>query len=259
MSAAASATPAAAAAAAGPDPVALQKQIDELNKQLGDTKTELGETRRAAEFYEGKAKEKPAPAAAAAAATEEDDVDVLEAITTRGAKGLGSLLDKLGYVKASDVDKKVDAKTAGVLKEQALLKQYPDLDDKKSEFFKETATAYGELVKQGVSGPVAMEMAAERVELRFMREGKIKTPSETKAEKERDRKARIAAQGGEGVGRTPSAAEEEDDTLTAEQERIVRSMLVGNPGKDGKPMDFAQATEAYKARAKSGVAMKGIK
>lgn len=242
---------AAAAAAAAPDAAALQKQIDAL-------KTELGETRRAAEFYEKKAGERPAPAAAAAA-VEEDDVDILEVITTKGGKGFDELLAKRGFVKASDVDKKVDAKTAGVLKEQELLKTYPDLADKKSDFFKDTAEEYGDLIKSGVSPNVAMGLAAERVELTYMRAGKIKTPAETKAEKERDRKARIAAQGGEGVGRTPGHAEQEDEDLTPEQLRIVSSMLVGNPGADGKPMNLAQATEAYKARAKSGVAMKGIK
>jgi hypothetical protein len=253
MSSAAVATPAAAAAAAAaPDLAAIQKE-------LADTKVELGETRRAAEFYERKSKETPAPAAAAAAADPDDDIDILEVITTKGKKGLDDLLAKSGFVRKADVDKAVEAKTASVLKQQDILKAYPDLADKKSEFFKDTAEQYGILVKQGVDPDVAMGLAAERVELVNLRSGKTKSPGELKADKDRDRKARIAAQGGEGVGRTPTAAEEEDEDLTPEQEQIVRKMLVGNPGADGKPMNFEQATAAYKARAKTGVAMKGIK
>ena len=237
----AAAAPAAAApTAAAPDVSALQKQIDDL-------KSELGETRRAAEFYEQRAREVPAPAAPAPAAKadDEEDVDVLEAITVRGAKGLDELLAKRGYVRGADVDKKVDARAASLLKEQELLGKYPDLKDKKSEFFRETAQAYGELIKAGVSPNVAMELSAERTELAFMREGKIKTPSETKAEKERDRKARAAAQGAEGTSRTPAHSEEDDTELTPEQKRIAKAMGI--------------TEEAYAARAKKGVAMKGIK
>ncbi|HEY3885066.1 MAG TPA: hypothetical protein VGL62_07655, partial [Vicinamibacterales bacterium] len=180
-------------------------------------------------------------------------------LTTKGAKGLDAVLAKRGYVRGEDVDKRVNDKAASMVKEQQLVEQYPDLRKKDSEFFKATAIAYGDLVKQGVAPGVAMEMAAERTELKFMRDGKIKTPSEQKAEREAARRTRVAAQGAEGTGRTPAHTEEEDEDLTPEQLRIVNSMLVGSQGADGKPMTEAQAVEVYKARAKKGVAMKGLR
>lgn len=227
---------AAAAAAATPDPVALQKKIDDLT-------AEANENKRAAEFWHGKAT--AAPAVPAAPAKEEaDDVDLLEVITTKGVKGLDEVMTKRGYVRAADVDKRVDEKATAIVQQQKLYEQYPDLRKTDSEFFKATALEYGALVKKGVSETVAMEMAAGATELKWMREGKIKTPAETKAEKEKERKARAAASAGDGGNRS-AAGDENDEELTDEQKRIARAMGI--------------TEEAYAKRAKAGVAMKGIK
>lgn len=237
--------PAAAPAAAAPvvDAAGLQKQIDDL-------KAASEENARAADFWKKKA-ETPAPTRAAAepAAPAEEEEDVLDILATKGAKGLVALLAKSGYVRGEEVDARVNQKASEIQKEQALVAQYPDLKKENSEFFKETALAYGALVKQGVSKAVAMEMAAERTELKFLREGKMKTPTqqadEAKAEKDRLKRDRIAAQAGEGVrGRAP--VEEEDDAeLTPEQKHIADQMGITH--------------EAYAARAKKGVQMKGIR
>ncbi len=242
------ATSAAATAAATGSTAVTPAAVDPaFQKQLDDLKSELEESKRATEFWHGKAKSSEKPAAAAVA--DEPEEDILEAITTKGAKGLDAILAKRGYVRAVDVDAKVNARAEALTKEQQLLEQYPDLKKKDSEFFKQAAMFYGELVKANTSPAVAMEMAAERTELKFMREGKIKTPSQqaedAKAQREKDRRARIAAQSGESGGRTSAAADEEDDELTDVQKNIARSMGISE--------------DAYKARAKKGVAMKGIK
>lgn len=235
--------------AAAPDPVALQSQIDELKEQVA-------ESNRTAEFWAGKARA-GAPAAPAAAA--EDEPDVLEAITTGGVKGFDALAEKRGFVRKADVQSMIDAKATTLTREQTLMAEYPDLKNKGSEFFKSTAVRYGQLVQDGMNQSQAMETAARETELGFIRSGKIKLPGAepTKAEKEAERLQRIAAQGGEGGGRRPSAATEEDTELDAQQLHIVRSMLVGQPGPDGKPMTEEQAIDKYKTRAKAGVAIKG--
>jgi len=232
--AAADATAAAATAAAAD----YQRQIDELTERAA-------ENQRTAEFWALKAK---AGAPAAAAAETEDDPDVLEAITTGGAKGFDALAKKRGFVQKDEVEALINSKAAQLTKEQELIGRYPDLKTKGSEFFKATAAHYGSLVKSGTPEPVAMELAAEKAELDFMRSGKIKLAGAepTKAEKEATRLARVAAQSGEPGGRrAAAAAAEDDDELSPEQIRIADAMGVSH--------------EAYLKRAKAGVKMGGTR
>lgn len=241
------ATAAAATAAAETAAAAQQTRIDELTEQVA-------EAQRTAEFWQ----KKNAPAAAAPAA-EEDDTDVLEAITTGGAKGFDALAKKRGFIQRDEVETLINSKAASLTKEQELMTRFPDLKDKKSEFFKTTAGYYGDLVRAGTPQAVAMELAADKAELDLMRSGKIKPAgaAPTKEEKETARLARIAAQGENGGRRPAATADAEDDELNPEQLKVVRSMLVGQPGLDGKPMTEAQAVERYKARANAGVAIRG--
>jgi hypothetical protein len=231
--------PAAPVAAAPPAPpvdaAAFQRQIDELKEQVA-------EGQRTAQYWADKAK---AGAPAKPAEVHEDEPDVLETITTKGAKGLDELLAKRGYVRGDEVDARVNARASTLVKEQELIAQYPDLRKKDSEFFKATAMHYGDLVKSGTPQALAMELAAQKTELEFMRSGKIKLPGAepTKEEKEAARLARIAAQSGDGGGRRPAAASEEDEDLTPEQKHIADAMGISH--------------EAYSARAKKGVAIKG--
>lgn len=247
---------AAAAAVAPPavDAAALQAKIDELTEQVA-------EGQRTAEFWAAKARN-GAPATGAPAADAEDDTDVLEAITTGGAKGFDALAKKRGFIQRDEVEELINTKAASLTKEQDLIARFPDLKVKTSDFFKATAAHYGDLVKAKVPQAVAMEQAANMAELEFLRSGKIKLPAaegtgQTKAQKEEARLARIAAQAPEG-GRRPAPTADEDDTeLDAAQLNIVRKMLVGQPGADGKPMNEEQAIERYKARASTGVSIKG--
>jgi hypothetical protein len=239
--------------AAGADLAALQKENEAL-------KTRVTESERAAEYWHGKATAPGEKKPAAPAADPEPEVDVLE-LATKGGKEFEKFLTgwakKNGFVSADEVRNTVNSKASEMVKEQELVGRYPDLKDRDSDFFKATAAAYGVLKEQGVPEAQAMEIAAERTELSFMRSGKIKTSQQKtedeKAEREKQRLARIAAQGGDrGGGRTPEP-EEGDEEITPAEEKIIRGMLVGQPGKDGKPMNFDQAVEAFKARAKNGV------
>jgi hypothetical protein len=221
------------------DAAALQRQIDELKEQVA-------EGQRTAQYWADKAKAS-APQPRAAEVPEEDEPDVLEAITTKGAKGFDELASKRGFVRKDEVEALIANRAASLTKEQELLGRYPDLKKKDSEFFKATALHYGDLVKAGTPQAVAMELAAEKAELDFMRTGKLKPAGSeaTKEEKEAARLARIKAQSAGGGGRQPAPDPEEDDELTPEQKRIADAMGVSH--------------EAYKKRAKAGVAMRGLK
>lgn len=227
----------AAAAPPAADAAEFQRQIDELKEQVA-------EGQRTAQYWAEKAK---TPAAAAKAAEPEDDTDVLEAITTGGAKGFDALAKKRGFIQRDEVQHLIDTRAQALTKEQDLIGRFPDLKNKNSEFFRATALHYGDLVKAGTPQSVAMELAADKAELDLMRTGKIKPAGSepTKAEKETARLARIAAQSPSAGGRRPAAAEEDEDTLTPEQIHIADSMGVSH--------------EAYLKRAKAGVRMGGLR
>jgi len=233
-------------------PVTPPAEVDRfaaLEAKLTSLTDQVAETTRTAQFWYEKANATAKPADKPA-----DEEDVLDVIT-KGGDALDKLLEKRGFVKADQVDSKLNQRTQQLTKEAALVKQYPDLENTESPFFKEVAAVYGTLVKSGVAQSVAMEMAANQVELAWYREGKRETVKERKAredaDKESQRQERIRAQAGDR-GRRPAAEPEDgDDELTAEQKQIAVRMLAG----DGVTPE--QAIEAYKKRAKSGVAVRG--
>lgn len=233
------AAPAAAAATpAAVDATALETQIAELKEQIA-------ESNRTAEFWADKAKKSSGtPAPVKQVVEEEDDTDVLEAITTGGTKGFDALAKKRGFIKRDEVEALIDTRATSLTKEQELIGRYPDLKKPTSDFFKATAAHYGDLVKGGTPQAQAMELAAERTELQWMREGKIKPAAETtKAEKETARLERVKAQSGEGGRRQAAPVEEGDDELTEQQKHIADAMGISH--------------EAYGKRAKAGVSIKG--
>jgi hypothetical protein len=229
-----------------PELAAIQQKLTELQASAA-------EQTRATQYWYDKANEKVAPAKVAP--VEDDDTDVLELLTSKGAKGLDELLDKRGFVRKSDMESTVNSKASQVTAETQLVKQYPDLADNKSEFFQSVSENYAALIKEGVKPVLATQMAARETERQFLLAGKIKTPAqkteETKQQKEAERQARVKAQAGDRGGRAPQA-EEEDDEVTPEERRIAINIIK----EDGMTDD--QAVEAYKARAKKGVAMRGI-
>lgn len=227
------------------DPAVAEPTVDpavDYQRQIDELKEQVAEGQRTAQYWADKAK---AGAPAAAAPAEEED-DVLEAITTGGAKGFDALAQKRGFIRKDQVEALIDSKASALTKEQELMAEFPDLKNKKSDFFKDTAVAYGNLVKQGTPPVVAMELAAQQTELAHMRSGKIKAPGAvlTAAEKEATRLRRVNAQASAGSGARPAAAAEEDEGLTPEQIRVADAMGVSH--------------EAYAKRAKAGVKMRGL-
>jgi hypothetical protein len=221
-----------------------------LRSQLDALKSHIAEQQRTTEFWYNQAKGRGEESAKPAAAASEpgDDVDLLDLVTSKGAKGLDDLIAKRGYVRKADVETMIESRATQMTKEAELLGRFPDLRNQGSDFFKETAIHYGNLKNQGVPQSIAMEMAAERVALNFMESGKMKTrqqsSDEQKTAREANRKARAMAQEGDS-GNRPSAGSEADEDLTAEQKHIAKAMGI--------------TEEAYKARAQKGVALKGTR
>lgn len=229
----------APAAATAPDP------------RIAALEAELQETRRANEFWASRAQALagPAPAVAAPAPEPEpepeDNTDILDLLATQGAKGFDAYMQKRGYVTIKKAEEMVrghvDAKGNQLSTEAELLANYPDLRDKSSEFFRQTAINYGELTRQGVAEPLAMKLAAQQTELQGFRSGKVKTPAE---KTEAARVARIKAQSGDRAANRTADSGEEDDSLTDQEKHICVAMGI--------------TEEAYIARAKKGVRMGGL-
>jgi hypothetical protein len=247
------AAPPAPPAAAGPsaeDLAARQAEIDAL-------KAENTSLRHSSEFWAQRAQATPPAPAAAAAPPEpepEDNTDLLDLLTTGGPKAFDRYMKSKGYVTRTEAEEMASAiansKASQLTTESQLLSKYPDLANKQSEFFRATASHYGELVKEGVPEQLAMKIAAERAELDGFKSGKVKTPAQRTtdqaAEAERKRQARISAQAGDRGNRPAADAEPEDDdtTLTEAQKAICRGMDISE--------------EAYIARLKKGTALGGL-
>ena len=244
-------TPPPAAAAAAPPPAAAgptAAEVAALKAELETSKAQAAEQERTARFWYDKAKEgteTPAPAAAA----EDPEPDVLDLITSKGAKGLAAMLKKQGFVSAAEVDAKVNEKAAQITSEAQLLKEYPELGDPKSEFFQATAGFYGELKKEGVPERTAMKLAAQQARLAGIESGKIQTPAQKTAadaaKRAEERAARAAAGAGDRGRR--GATEEDDDTPTDDERRAIQRLA------DALEIPLDKAEERYKARAKKGV------
>lgn len=237
--------PAAPAVATTPAPAVIPTAVVDSSAELASLRAEIAENKRAAEFWYTKATTQTSAPTAAAEPEPEDDTDLLDLISTKGAKGFDAYMRKRGYASKEEVDQAVNNKAAQLSAEADLIGRFPDLRNKDSEFFRATAAAYGELKRQGVPEALAMSLGAERAELQGYKGGTIKTASQrtadAKTEKETARLARIKAQGGDRPARATEPDDEDDDELNDQELHICEAMGI--------------TPEAYKARAQKGVQM----
>ena len=241
------AAPATQAAAAPPT-----DDLKTLRDEIASLKGTVAEHQRNAQFWYEKAAKGAAvePKPKAEPEQAEPEVDLLDLITTQGAKGLTAYLKKQGLVTRTESERYaenlVNTKAAQLSAEQELRGEYPELGNEKSDFFLATATHYGELKKQGVPEVTAMRLAAKSAELDGIRAGTIKTPAQKRSDQEAERRTRAAAGAGDRGGRTPQGAED-DDTLSADDMAAVRNLA------EALEIPVEDAQKRYVARAKAGV------
>jgi hypothetical protein len=229
-SAGADASAGAGATAPQLDPKALQAEIERL-------RAESAEKENAIRYWHEQAKGGSKQPEKTTAADEPESDDILELISKKGVKGLDEILAKRGFVRAEDVEVRINQRATQIAIENELAAKYPDLKDSKSEFFQETAKHYGILLKDGVPAHLAMKLAAERAELDGFKTGKRQTQQERE-----EREARARAQAGDR-GRSTAAHEPENDDLDAFQKYLCDAMEI--------------TPEQYKKRAKEGVRISG--
>ena len=239
---------------------ALRRELRQARGRIGELEaserhwSEVARTRQPVE----EAPEKP-PAA-------EEEIDVIEALTDEGAKGLDKVLKRLGYARVEDIDQKIERTRGQITQDARLLGRFPDLGDEKSEFFAATAKRYEQLKKnEGIRGSgMLMELAAELAEKDLgggkkpQSGGRRREPegdedddggySDDRAaadepENEEDRIERVRAQAG-SRGRRPAREAEPNDDLSPLQKKIAARLGVSE--------------EAYRKRAKAGVRISGL-
>lgn len=153
----------------------------------------------------------------------EDDPDLLELVAGKGGLGkLTKVLEKKGFVSGAEVDRRVDQRAAQMVREGKLIDQYPDLADKESDFFKQTAVEYGKLTSAGMPKGLAMEQAAKNVRLAEFEANGGAAPLPKAADAEAERQRRIRAQGGDKGRRTQQT--ETVDTVSDDDKTVAAAM-----------------------------------
>lgn len=231
--------------------------IKELRRELNELRKSQEEMARTAEYWRGKAEGKGAGSAksgSAAASDDEDDdavkldEDLVDAISSNDAKRISKALKSMGFVRAKDVERTIQATRGAMTREAALLREYPDLGDEKSELYEATARHYRDLIADDPAlskSPSTLRMAAKLA----------KAELGGQASGEEDRAARVARQSGGGSGTRSRAAGAAGGNgsggLNEAQRRIISSLRAAG----------ANITEdGYKKRASEiGVNVAGLR
>ena len=208
-------------------------EIAALNKTIKDNQAaadkRLADSEESMKFWYDKAEAKATdtpPAKAKKAEPDEDHLAVFDDETKAAVRGFVKQ-ETAGMVRADEVDKRVVSGVRSQLTQDQLVRDYPELGDNKSDFFKKTTEHYQHL--DGVAQTDRLRMAVEQTELGLRRSGTWK-----ERETEAERIARIAAQGGAGGGGPDGQAG--GDELTDAQSSMAKNMGV--------------STEAYVKAAK---------
>lgn len=157
----------------------------------------------------------------------------LKAILSKSAEQQRKAIEKAARDLDQRIDSNIDRRTKAMAKDAALLEQYPELKDAKSDFTVRAGEIFKEIMADDpdMAKPAALRMAARL------------TRAELGGESARQR--RIQAQSGE-YGRR-GGSDPSDDDLSPFQRELIKKFNA-----DGGPQI---SEDAYRKRAKSGVNM----
>lgn len=219
------------------------KEYREMQQRIREKETEEAywrgkaeaKGRRGADDDDGD--EDPAPSRttgkkAAAAVEDEDDEDLLDKISKQGTKALRGA----GFVRLSEVESLIEERATAIARREAgstvkqatdalhsdaqLIRQYPELNDPKSEFSRRVGEEVRELVaadKSLAKSPAVIAMAAKIVKTQVDAEGKSKRGVDA------DRERRISKQTPSGGRR----ADADEPYMSPMQRQMLGPMLRG--------------------------------
>ena len=222
---------AAADAAKVVDPAEFKR----VQKELRAERARAKESDETARYWAEQARNGGArPPAAAAPPAEDtlDDVDLVDIITTKGAKGLGEVMGRMGYVKRSEVAQDINASRAASNSEAAVLAKYPDLADNGSPMFERTAEIWNllrtdpHMAKSDNLMMIAARTASAELGLSVDQPRSRRREPDDDYDQELDRTERIARQSGDRGSRPSRTGPEE---LSQAQKTMVRKFQDATP------------------------------
>jgi hypothetical protein len=145
---------------------------------------------------------------------EDDDKAVaafLDDVNAHGFKAIDAHMKRRGYISKDEAAKLIQDEARGLMMNAKLQENYPELADKTSDLFKQTAEEYSNLENSGIPKSHRTALAVERAELTLRRQGKWKDP-----EDEEERRRHIDSQNGSKGSR--KTHESEPVTLTAREQ-----------------------------------------
>lgn len=249
-----------------PPPVVIDPaEHKRAQKDLAAARRQAKESDETARYWAEQARNTPVRQPAPEPEKEDDfsDVDLVDLITTQGAKGLATVIERMGYAKKADVQAEIVATRSGIAAENALMSQYPELADDQSPFFLATAKIYNQLKADPAmaNSPNLINYAARtaKAELALRNDGgrggrRAAPPAEEddfeeELTPEEQRAARAGRQNGDRGRRDSRGAGPQGDVLSPMQADIVRKFQsVGAP----------LTEESYRRHAKAGVRMGGV-
>ncbi len=247
-----------AAAAADDKPVVIDPaEFKRLEKAVKAADKRARESDQTARYWAEQARAQPEKKAPDPDPEPDEDIDLVSEITTNGAKGLAKVLDKLGYVKRRDVEQSIASTRNEITQDAAMLRDYPDLADTKSPFFRATAAIYNSLTaddERAKNNPKTIRYAARLAKAEMAtaprRRGDPDPDEDLDSERYDDDPdaARIARQAGDR-GRRAAGGGAQPETL----DRMQKEMVANFRRAGGEITE-----ESYMKRAKEGVRMGGV-
>ena len=213
--------PPAAAPEAKPDKPEEKEapEIAQLRRELKDERKARKQAEEGMRHWYDRAAGQRAPEPPKDEPGKEPEIDVVEALTTKGQKFLDEYIErklaKSGFAKSKDIDEKISSTRAEISREAQLYGKYPDLQDEESEFYQTTLEVYKDLAKDPVmaKAPSLIEAAAKMAARTL---GVEPAPARRKAKAEEDdepeedeRATRVRRQaGGSRIPRQRETAED---------------------------------------------------
>lgn len=223
--------------------------VHDLRKQTREQADRIRELEQSTQYWHSQAKRSPEPRRAEP--EPEPDVNLVEAFASNDPKQLKSALSKLGFVSKADVDDQISRTRTQLAEENKLFRDYPEMQNKGSEFFKTASKHYNALLEDDPSlqgDPKGIKMAA-----RLARTEMEASQRETTDERNR----RVGSQSGDkgapatrGTGKGAGTGRTEASTdLSPLQKQIIKNL---------RDAGSTLTEEGYRKRAgETGVNMSG--
>ncbi len=256
-----------------PEEAAAAKELRQARADLKRERDSRIEAERASQYWQGQTRDgQRGPQPVPRAEEPEEDVDLVDLITKDGAKGFNKYLDKRlekgGFVKKEEMDRRIAQERSTIQYEASLLRQYPELEDDDSPLFVQTKKEYAGLLKDDpglARSPATMRIAAKLAAAAIKGKPARAAAPESEDDYEEEPPARRA--------RREEPVEEEDDRVRrVASQQVTRGRRPASdraPSDDLSPMQKSLVArmreaganiteEGYKKRANAGVAMSGL-